>query len=179
MTFLVMLCHLLHMIPMPFSGMWHWCPHWFSHEHQRSYNTSEQSSQHENTMVWLIAPSVNHVVAMHMTKTTMPFNTTCHIHQLVYVHIWHLYIRIYTSYEPLKSTMWTGSLAHINFTLLAYAPEQICMPHWTCVHLYCYHSQYIDPHITAHISKTKQQSYHHICTDNKFVPQLPHIYHIC
>ena len=32
--------------------------------------------------------------------------------------------------------MWPGTLVYINFTLLAYAPEQICLPHCTYISNY-------------------------------------------
>ena len=50
--------------------------------------------------------------------------------------------------HSLQSTMWPETLVYIHFTLLAYAPQQMCLP----LHVYC--TLHIDP-ILLHISVTK------------------------
>ena len=98
----------------------------------------------------LICPSMLHI------------NLIC---QKLHVNIRHIYVSIYASYEHM-------AVVYIYFTLLAYAPEQICMPHCTCVPLHCYCSLHIDPtllHIQLHI-QVKQNNQQLL-----FTMLLPHV----
>ena len=74
------------------------------------------------------AISTSHVIAMYVPATNIPLK--CQICKLGHVHIWHNYVSINASYElnvRNNATRYTG----IHFTLLAYAPEKICLPHCT------------------------------------------------
>ena len=63
--------------------------------------------------------------------TQMPFISQ--IYKLLNVHISDKYVSIHASYELTAINSLTRSTALHNFTLLAYAPEQICLPHHTCM----------------------------------------------
>ena len=52
-----------------------------------------------------------------------------------------------TYQNSLQSTMWTGTLIHIHFTLLAYAPEPICLPHHLHAPVHYYGSLHKDPQL--------------------------------
>ena len=47
------------------------------------------------------------------------------------------YEAIMSVYKPhmnsLQWKMWPGALVHMHSTLLAYTPEQICLPYYTCM----------------------------------------------
>ena len=63
-----------------------------------------------------------------------------HICQLPHVHISDNYVRTYPSYElNVINNMARNIGIYIHSTLLAYAHEEICLPHGTYVqlHLYC------------------------------------------
>ena len=68
-------------------------------------------------------------------KTNMPLR--CHIkwHMpntlCADIRQWCQYIHII--WILLQSIMWPKALVCIHFTLLTYAPEQICLPHCTCM----------------------------------------------
>ena len=69
----------------------------------------------------------------------MPINVSA-IHMLLKSHIFELvhcsYVSMYLPHmNSLQSTMWSKALVYIHFTLLAYAPEEICLPHHTYVPL--------------------------------------------
>ena len=81
--------------------------------------------------------------------------------------------------NSLKSIMWPKALVSIHFTLLAYAPEQICLPHCTyrshctspVVYIYT-------PHYCTHqsvISNIYLPYYCKICATNKYAPQVPYM----
>ena len=56
----------------------------------------------------------------------------CHISKSVYAH--YTTMSVYMCHmDSLQSTMRQQTLIYIYFTLLAYIPEQICLPHYTCM----------------------------------------------
>ena len=75
--------------------------------------------------------------------------------------------------NSLQSIMWGGALVHIHFTLQAYAPKQICSPHWTWMSHCTSTVAYIQtPHYCTHpseIIKLQQFIYH---TTAKYVPAM-------
>ena len=112
---------------------------------QRSCNTSKQSSQHyrcnavtDDTISFMLLPFTQHKLMCSSTATYKPHN------QLVLVHIRH-YVSIYVSYEPTATNNVNMNSGIHTFTLLAYSPEQICVPHCTCVPLHYCFNQHTDP----------------------------------
>ena len=82
--------------------------------------------------------------------------------------------------SSLQSIMWPGALVYIDFTLLAYAPEQICLPH--CADMFHCTTSVVYIQI-SHVSlkKTVTSIYHPIV---KYVPAANmllkyHIYATC
>ena len=70
----------------------------------------------------------------------------------------------------------------MHLTLLAYAPEQICLLHCTRMFHCTATVVYIWAHITVDVSQKTRISlpfYCHICATNKYANQMPHICHIC
>ena len=58
----------------------------------------------------------------------------CHMCLLFYVQISDNYFSIYIFHmNSLQSTIWPRELVYIHFTLLAYAPKQVCLPHCICM----------------------------------------------
>ena len=88
------------------------------------------------------------------------------------------YVSIYASYELNTIKNVTVALVYVHFTLLAFAPEQIFLPHSTYMPtLHCYWSLHIDPiyctnqsknckfinHVTAiYVSKTNMSLNYHV-----------------
>ena len=65
-------------------------------------------------------------------------------------------VSVYSCYmNSLQPTMWPGILVYIHFTLLAYAPEQICLLHCIYIPAHYYHNLHTDPTL-QHISKKQQ-----------------------
>ena len=54
--------------------------------------------------------------------------------------------------RSLQPTKWQGTLVYIHCILLAYASEQICLPHSTYMSLNTNAVVMCRPHITAHLS---------------------------
>ena len=87
----------------------------------------------------------------------------------------------------INAVEWTvqlEALLYIHFTLFAYAPEQIGLPHCTCMS----HCNYIALHIqTPYYFTYKSQincnfylpCYNHICANMKYPPQMPFNCHTC
>ena len=75
-------------------------------------------------------PCYNHICANNKYASWIVHIS--HICQLLHVYIWDYYISIYTSYVLTAINNVTRS-SHIHYTLLAYAPVKICLPHCTCV----------------------------------------------
>ena len=70
------------------------------------------------------------------------------------MHRWDYYVSIYMQYiNSVPSTMWPGALIYIYYTLLAYAPEQICLPYCTYMSHCTSNIVCIQTHITAHIKQ--------------------------
>ena len=120
-------------------------------------------------MVSLTVPSAScdrkHVIAI-CVKTNTPLK--CPMCQL------------YTSYEPNAINNVTRNTDIQTFTLLAYAPEQICLPHHTYVPLYYYCGLHIGTHIIAHTSKQNnylQQVFHTLLL-NMCQKHASHMQHI-
>ena len=79
---------------------------------------------------------------------------------------WDNYVSTYLYIDPMQWTMWSGSMVPIHFTLLAYGPEQIYLPHY----------------IIGHTSPKKNCNFYlscycHICATN--MPVKCHIYATC
>ena len=76
---------------------------------------------------------------------------------------------VYTSHEFIAINNFTGRI-HIHSTLLAYAPEQICLPHCTYVPLHFNYSPHTDQ--TLLHTSTKNNELQHLLTIvlQKYVP---------
>ena len=79
----------------------------------------------------------------------------------------------------LPSAMWQGTLVYIHFTLLAYAPKQICLPHCTYMFHWTATVVYIDYRVVHKKCNFYLPCYCHICASNKHAPQMPYICHMC
>ena len=110
-----------------------------------------------NAMVSLMTSSAScdnkYATVTYIPKTNMPHICyISHICQLVQVHIWNNYVSIYISYGPTAINNVTRNMGTHNFTLVAYASEQICLPYHTYMsHCTTMWSTY-RPHITGHTS---------------------------
>ena len=86
-----------------------------------------------------------------------------------------VYIHHMNSLQPI---MWPKALVYINFTLLAYVPEQICLLHCTYMSHCISTVVYIEtPHYCTHPSKTIKCNiyfsyYCKICAGNKYAHQM-------
>ena len=74
----------------------------------------------------------------------------------------------------LASIMSQGVLIYIHFTLLTFTPEQICLPHATCMSDFIAIVVYTDTHSTAHIhsKNNKLQDLFHILFPDIYQVQL-------
>ena len=94
-------------------------------------------------------------------------------------------LSVYIPYwNSLQSIIWPKVLLYIHFTLLAYAPEQIYLPHHT-YRSHCTNTLGLwTLHSTAHISKKKQTATFNyqaitICLSTPNMPLKCHIYATC
>ena len=111
--------------------------------------------------------SYAHIITKYVSETNMPLK--CHIHQLVHVHETSLFVYI-PQMDSIQYTVSPQALLCIHFTLLAYAREQICLPHirfmFNCTTTVVY------------IQTTKYKFIYHdisICANNKYDHQMPYI----
>ena len=87
--------------------------------------------------------------------------------------------------NSLPSTMWPGPMVYIHFTLLVYAPEQICQSYCMYISLYVYCSQHIQPKLKQlSVKKPATLIYHAIticpnyfmCISGRSIPiHMPYI----
>ena len=82
----------------------------------------------------------------------------------------------------LKSILWPEVLVYIHFTILPYAPEQICLPIAHVCPTACLLYFTCRPNMTTHISKITKcifnlWCYCSICASNKSAPEITYIYH--
>ena len=101
----------------------------------------------------------------------------CHIYKLAHVDMTQVnVVNIYASYELKGIKMWQGALAKI---LLTNIPTTLAMFHWTATAMY---KQTPYKHTTKLIKTRKWifylPSFCHMCTSNKYVPQMPYICHM-
>ena len=67
-------------------------------------------------------------------KLVCSSTVTCRLHMPISSCGWKTAKSVYMHHmNTLQSAMWPGLLAYIHFTLLAYGPEQICLPNNTCM----------------------------------------------
>ena len=100
--------------------------------------------QHDFLVIWChwhqhhmlpIALSMAHKTDV-CTSTNIPqIPNISQLYQLVHVHIYDNYVSICASYEPNATNRVTRN-TNIHFTLLAYTPDQICLPHCTTIVVY-------------------------------------------
>ena len=77
----------------------------------------------------------------------------------------------------MQSTAWPETVITMHFILLAYAPEQICLSHGTCM---SHHTATVVCIWTPHYYPNLYYPWYcHICGSNRYVPQMPYMYHIC
>ena len=86
------------------------------------------------TRIQSSATASSHIIAKYVPEQICPLNVTyanyfmCTYKALSSVYILHM--------NSIQSIMWPKALIYINFTLLAYAPKQICMLHHICMSHY-------------------------------------------
>ena len=82
--------------------------------------------------------------------------------------------------NSVESMMQPLVLAYIQFTLLAYTPEQICLPN--CTYLSNFTTTVVlftDPHITAYFTQKSTICNINYHTVSSCVPAINHMLHIC
>ena len=83
------------------------------------------------------------VIAMYVQKCIMLLK--CHAHATYdNVFMWRyettMLIYMPQNMNPLQSRMWAQTLVYLHSTLLAFSPEQICLP--LCPYMFCYAMQF-------------------------------------
>ena len=90
-------------------------------------------------------------------------------------------LSIYTHMNSLWWTIWPEALVYIHSTLLAYRPEQVCLPYCTCMShtllLYSTNRPHITPQIHHKLINFKMYfpNYFKVCANNKYAPQIPNM----
>ena len=80
---------------------------------------------------------LNNYLAIGIYVLTTNMLLWCDIWKLVNVQVQGNYVSNYWCHmNSLHSTIWPETLVNIQLKLLAYAPEQICLPNYTCMSHY-------------------------------------------
>ena len=105
-----------------------------SHSHcaKQTYTTN---LLHISTKITPNATDTSHIIAKYVLETNMPYK--CHIYVKYSSYFMCRYQTTMLVYVPYITSMQLAvspqALAYLNFKLLAYSPEQICLPHYTCI----------------------------------------------
>ena len=109
----------------------------------------------------------------------------CHICQLPHVQPSDNCVSIYTSYKLNAINNVTTSTGKDPFILLAYVPEQIWLPHCTCMFhcistgVYTQIWHYFTDKVITQQTTAASSWCNHICVSNKYAPQMSYICHKC
>ena len=105
----------------------------------------------------------------------------CYIRKLVHMQIKDNYIKICASCSLNAISSVTRKTGILLFNLLAYVPQQICLPHYTYIPLYCYFRLHIDLILQHTLVKFKHTATLIYYSTAMYVPatNIPIKWHIC